>query len=40
MIFITLPGMLLALLPIIAIESKILHPIFRLEKIQIIRIIK
>jgi hypothetical protein len=26
MIFITLPGILLALLPIIAIESKVLHP--------------
>lgn len=32
MIFITLPGMLLALLPIIAIESKVLHLILRIIK--------
>jgi hypothetical protein len=37
MIFITFPGMLLALLPVIAIESKVIHPIFRLAKIQIIK---
>ena len=37
MIFITFPGMLLALLPIIAIESKVLGPIFRLEKIRIVK---
>ena len=37
MIFVTLPGMLLALLPIIAIESKVLIQAFNIGKVQIIK---
>jgi len=37
MIFITLPGMLIALMPIIAIESKIYFRYFSLEKLKVIK---